>query len=331
MPSDYSLLVQSADGISWNPGPLHRKNPKFYVAICVDGTQIHRTHSVKGDAGPKWDSTFMIASDSPSASISLRLFHDSLVGDTCLGAADIDMATLADLCGAENEPKGLVNLDLIGVQAKLQLRSVGNLAVRLMKPREGAARAINKIQTGMATTGPGVSSRAFGAARDAVEAGGGILVQVTPIASTIASALESVTSRLKIIVKIGDQIATAMKQQQDTDEKLLELIDTMNEVYSFVGDVDFLVEKIRSVEEKTLTIVKQTVECALFIQEYTARGFTSRAIRSTWNDAEKNIEKLCTTMRDMKRSFEGDLTVQCLFLSAKVFNVVEHLGRYMFH
>jgi hypothetical protein len=68
-----------------------------------------------------------------------------------------------------------------------------------------------------------------------------------------------------------------MKQQQDTDEKLLELIDAMNEVYSFVGDVDFLVDKIRSVEEKTLTIVKQTVECALFIQEYTAHGFTSES------------------------------------------------------
>ncbi|KAJ7721986.1 hypothetical protein B0H16DRAFT_1699419, partial [Mycena metata] len=341
MPFDYSLLVQSADGISWNPGPLHRKNPKFYVAICVDGTQIHRTHSVKGDPGPKWDRTFMISSDSASASISLRLFHDSLVGDTFLGAANIDMATLADLCGAENESK-VVNLDLIGVQAKLHQRSVGNLTVRLMKPREGAALAINKIQTGAEATGPGVSITAFGAGRDAVEAGGGILVQVTPISSTIASALESVTSRLEIIVKIGDQIATihpyaniawkvltavykTVKQQQDTDEKLLELIDTMNEVYSFVGDVDFLVEKIRSVEEKTLTIVKQTVECALFIQEYTARGFTSRAIRSTWNDAEKNIDKLSTTMRDMKRSFEGDLTVQCLFLSAKVLNVVKHL------
>jgi hypothetical protein len=49
----------------------------------------------------------------------------------------------------------------------------------------------------------------------------------------------------------------------------------MNNVYLFVSDVDFLVDKIRSVEEKTLTIVKQTVECALYIQEYTARGFKS--------------------------------------------------------
>jgi hypothetical protein len=55
-----------------------------------------------------------------------------------------------------------------------------------------------------------------------------------------------------------------------------------------------------------------------------------RAIRSTWNDMEKDIDKLTATMRDMKRSFEGDLTVQCVFLSAKVLNVVERLGAYIY-
>jgi phage-related minor tail protein len=96
-----------------------------------------------------------------------------------------------------------VNLDLIGVQAKLNSRSVGNLAVRLMKPREGAALAISEIHTGTATIGS-----AFGDAGEVVEAGGGILEQVSPIASAITSALESVTAKLEIIVKIGDQIAT---------------------------------------------------------------------------------------------------------------------------
>jgi hypothetical protein len=94
------------------------------------------------------------------------------------------------------------------MQAKLSQRSVGNIAVRLMKPREGANLAMNKIQKGAASIGPGVSVAVFGAGGDAVEAAGGILEQVTPIASTIISALESVTLRLEIIMKLGDQIAT---------------------------------------------------------------------------------------------------------------------------
>jgi hypothetical protein len=167
------------------------------------------------------------SSGSPSASLSLRLSHDSLVGDTCLGATDIDIATLADLCGTGNESKGrqvfviicitsytyfpVVNLDLIGAQAKLNQRCVGSLAVRLMKPREGAAFAINKIQKSAASIGPDVSVAVFGAGGAPVEAGGGILEQAYPITSTITSALESVVSRLEIIVKIGDQIATVCR------------------------------------------------------------------------------------------------------------------------
>ncbi|KAJ7186202.1 hypothetical protein GGX14DRAFT_581209 [Mycena pura] len=289
MPS-YSLLVQSADGISWKPGPLHRKDPKFYVAISVDKTRIHRTHSVEGKPGPKWNT---------------------------------------------------VNLDLIGL-ATANPKSIGNLAVRLMNTRDGAALAIKEVQRGTAGIGPGVTIKAFGAAGDSLTTGDGVLNQISPVATTIATALESVTSKLDIIVKLGDQIATihpyaniawsvltavykVVKQQESADAKLLGLIVTMNEVYSFVGDMDFLVDKIKSVEDKALAIVKQTVECALFIQEYAAHGFTSRAIRGTWDDMANQIDKLSTTMQDMKRSFEGDLTVQCVFISAKVFDVVERL------
>jgi hypothetical protein len=52
----------------------------------------------------------------------------------------------------------------------------------------------------------------------------------------------------------------------------------MVEVYSFVSDVDSLTQKIKSVENKVAAIVKQTVECALFIQEYTANGFYSKRL-----------------------------------------------------
>jgi hypothetical protein len=53
----------------------------------------------------------------------------------------------------------------------------------------------------------------------------------------------------------------------------------MVEVYSFVSDMDSLIQKIQGVENKpALAIVKQTVECALFIQEYTANGFCSKRL-----------------------------------------------------
>jgi hypothetical protein len=102
-----------------------------------------------------------------------------------------------------------VNLDLIGVQAKLNPKSIGTLAVRLMKPREGAAFAIKEIQdSAAAPPGPGQSIAALGAAGGEVVKASGNLAQISPVGTAIASALESVTSKLDIVVKLGDQIAT---------------------------------------------------------------------------------------------------------------------------
>ncbi|KAJ6612628.1 hypothetical protein B0H10DRAFT_1952189 [Mycena sp. CBHHK59/15] len=329
MPPVYALRVQTADGISWKPGPLHRKKPKFYVVIYQDGVEIHRTRTVRGEPAPKWDSILTIAgflhaergssSDPMSSTFSLRLFHDSRLGDTCLGAADTDIATLANLCGSGIDAKA-VKLDLIGVEKERKGRSVGTLFVSVMNAREGAALAIENTEKGVTNIGHNASASGL------VAVGEGV-AQVTPIAKDLGPALLSVTSKLGVIVSIGDEFAAALKQQQETDEKLLGLVKTMDDVYSFVGDIDFLPQKIKSVEDKALTIVKQTVECALFIQEYTVHGFSSRTVRSTWNHADKKIDELSAALKDLKRSFEGDLTVQSLFLSTKVLDVVERLDQ----
>jgi S-adenosylmethionine/arginine decarboxylase-like enzyme len=64
-----------------------------------------------------------------------------------------------------------------------------------------------------------------------------------------------------------------VEEQHDMDEKVLELVQTMAEVYSFVDDVQYL-DKVKRLQEVVLEIAKQTVECAIFIREYTGRGFT---------------------------------------------------------
>jgi hypothetical protein len=47
----------------------------------------------------------------------------------------------------------------------------------------------------------------------------------------------------------------------------------MNDVWSFVDDVQSLPEKMTQLEEIIDKILKQTVECAIFIREYTGHGF----------------------------------------------------------
>jgi uncharacterized protein YwgA len=67
-----------------------------------------------------------------------------------------------------------------------------------------------------------------------------------------------------------------VEKQQDMDEKVLELVQTMAEVYSFVDDVESL-EKVKRLKDVVVEITKQTVECAIFIREYTGHGFSGIA------------------------------------------------------
>jgi hypothetical protein len=145
----------------------------------------------------------------------MRLFHDSRLGDTCVGAADTDIATLANFCGSGIDAKGrsvfglfvinfkqsvAVKLDLIGVEKEWKGRSVGTLFVSVMSAHEGAALAIENVAKGVTNIGHNAS--ASGLVRG-VEA----FVQGTSSAKDLGPVLLSMTSKLGIIVSIGDEFA----------------------------------------------------------------------------------------------------------------------------
>jgi hypothetical protein len=50
----------------------------------------------------------------------------------------------------------------------------------------------------------------------------------------------------------------------------------MESVYSFVDAIEALPNKLRLLEDVISQILKQTVECSIFIREYTGRGFAGR-------------------------------------------------------
>ncbi|KAJ7121462.1 WD40 repeat-like protein [Mycena epipterygia] len=333
----YKLLLQSVDGIEWKPGPLHRKRPNLYIVIYQDGREVQRTHTIKRELAPKWDYLSKISADLPSSTVSLRLFHDSsipLADDECLGVVDTDISTLSDLCGSAGEAK-VVKLELKGVGGKLQGRPVGTVSVRLMRDKDAAVLAVEKIQQDVEDIG-------LGAKPSALMQAGGILAQ--PTLNGFESALGILTSRLEIIVGIGDEIAAihpyaniawkiltsvyrVAKKQQDTDEKLVKLVETMVDVYSFVGDIASLPQKIKSLEDKTLAIVQQTVECALFIQEYTSHGFCDRAVKNVWKRPEQKIDQLSAAFLKLKDSFDGRLKMESFFVSTKILDSVERLDQ----
>jgi hypothetical protein len=65
----------------------------------------------------------------------------------------------------------------------------------------------------------------------------------------------------------------AVKKGQQIEDNVVQLVETMIEVYDFVEDVENLPQKIKRLETVVVEIAKQTLECAIFICEYTGHGF----------------------------------------------------------
>jgi hypothetical protein len=63
-----------------------------------------------------------------------------------------------------------------------------------------------------------------------------------------------------------------VQSQQARDQKILELVASMANTYSFAISADEL-KKYPVLQDVLEQILKQTIQCGYFIQEYTRRNF----------------------------------------------------------
>ncbi|KAJ7078260.1 hypothetical protein C8R44DRAFT_97350 [Mycena epipterygia] len=332
MSQSYSLTVQSLDGFSWKPGFGHKKKPNLYVGIDLDGTRVHRTHTINRDSVPKWNDVCTLSADQLSARLSFHVYHESsipLIDDSCLASVDIDLGTLRERCGTLGISEKAVALELTKKDTKVKY--AGTLSVCLA--------AIGSIEGGkieLAGAQKDVEGLKSSAAVSSVTGVVDSIVAVQSKAGDIESSLGVLISKIDIIVSLGDKLATihpyanvawkvltsvyqAVKQQRETDGKIFELVGTMEMTFSFVEDADSLPGKIEGLENTCLAIVKQTVECAIFIREYTGKGFGGRLAAHTLSDsARQRIDDLLKALNELKQSFDSRLAIHTAFVCAAI-------------
>jgi hypothetical protein len=79
-----------------------------------------------------------------------------------------------------------------------------------------------------------------------------------------------------------------IQAQQNRDRKILDLVKTMKDTYSFVDSMDGL-KKNRVLQDIVEQILKQTIECGYFIQEYMRHNFEGmwRILFATQRQADR--------------------------------------------
>ena len=64
-----------------------------------------------------------------------------------------------------------------------------------------------------------------------------------------------------------------VRNQKITDEKLLLLVNAMDDTFSFLKNLDNLPAKMKKLEDVISRALQQTAECAFFIHDYADRRF----------------------------------------------------------
>ncbi|KAJ7190110.1 hypothetical protein GGX14DRAFT_546974 [Mycena pura] len=345
MSQTYSLLIKSADHIDWNSNSP--SNPKLYVTVQV-GSRTLKTRVIQGASAPRWHENMDLTIESTSAEVTLQLHrkhkHKTFFTgreDTLLGECKFIIADLLQ----RGTPGDTIELDVQAngktrarVSVRLNHGTIGGSAPQPVAPEPVTSetfppsvfdetnedrKMIDGIGKDLENLTPNpTSSRVM----DVVDTGEGDLGAV----------LWDIISVLGPIVEIGDEIAKihpyvhaawtiltsvyqAVKKQKETDEEIVKLVKAMVKLYSSAGNTKVLPQKIKSLESTVTEIAKQTLECAMFIREYTGHGFPGRLFRSTFaNVTQKKIGDLSEALLELKDSFDRDLLINSVYLSAEM-------------
>ncbi|KAF8550279.1 hypothetical protein OG21DRAFT_1419927, partial [Imleria badia] len=114
--------------------------------------------------------------------------------------------------------------------------------------------------------------------------------------------------------------------QKDRDEKIIRLVGTMSDVFTFVHDAD----PLKAIKEhmKTITLLLQQVtECGYFIAEYAKQNnFWLRTAKYMISDIDKMIIGYEDKFRELKTALLEGIAIQTGVTVVRMMNVVAHSG-----
>ncbi|KAF7964760.1 hypothetical protein HWV62_3252 [Athelia sp. TMB] len=169
---------------------------------------------------------------------------------------------------------------------------------------------------------------------------GGTGAAITSLAQPdIVGSLQTVVSKLDVLVKIGDEIAKIhpwaslawsvlsvglklVKAQQERNNKIAGLILTMQSTYAIV-DGSKIVEDER-LQDVLGRILKQTVDCAYFIKHYARpRSSLGKAIAEPFSNTDAQTAQYQGIFEQLQEEFCGRLATKTALMTVRIAAAVD--------
>ncbi|KAG1742617.1 uncharacterized protein EDB91DRAFT_1346397 [Suillus paluster] len=277
------------------------KSSDVYVKIHVEGLPPQKTKVFEEDAKAVWNEHFMLPIDAETQLEIKQIKRNPFFrhGSRSLGKVRLDAAAILgqSVVAASQD----VRLDFPLDEALHHDASQrGYILVRVHRPGEPVKLASSSVD------------QSFSALISQLDT----LVQIVSVVSQIHPFVN-------LTWQIVSSLYTVVRGQLDTDKRIADLVNMMEDVYTFVDDVKNFPSRLSSLEETVKKILSQTIECMLFIQEYSGRGFCGHVLNKQWTDDQ--ITRFIQTFTMLKTSLNTGVGVQIALIAHRMYEDVQSI------
>ncbi|KAL5521307.1 hypothetical protein ACEPAG_9230 [Sanghuangporus baumii] len=334
MSCHYRLRVVRLVNLRWNSS-LHGKLPNLYVKVKV-GLSSQKTRTVKQSLSPTWNEDLVFTAANEAATFDIQVKHDSTLFPNhrvgvvyvklvdllakCTSGEDTDLATF-DIISSDHTPVAITTGSIV---LHLEVSDAMVIAggsivdasesIRRSKIRrlEGASDVAQSVENGM------TSLNGHGGLYKAV----GDLISKLDMFKEVIDALSEIHPFLTIAWNLTSALYTVVKNVFKTDQRVINLVRVMDDTFAFVRDTETLRDKARSLQEPINNLLKQTIECCLFVRDYVRRSFLKRMLDL---DSSKKIDDFEGALASFKQQIESGVTLHTAFVSMRVSEGIDDL------
>ncbi|KAL5478714.1 hypothetical protein ACEPAI_1991 [Sanghuangporus weigelae] len=337
MSSHYSLEVIRLEDLRWKR-TFHCMDPTLYVALSI-GDITERTRTIKRNRSPTWNETITFPASFESETLEIQVIHESiLLPDSCVGVGVIDLADLLARSSAEGSDSlqrkscftqhnlYLVPLNIVSRKRGaefmgrilLRLSDIGTMKAADMSIR-GAAQAVQRPGIVQSADAPNVVqsiddvATQTGNQGDLYKAVGELLRRLEGF-EKIMDALSEIHPFLSIACSLTSALYKAVKNVFRSDQKIIELVLTMSEAFEFTSDVQTLCDKSVTLQRSIDGLLKQTIECCIFVREYTSHSFVGRMLEA---DKSQKIDRFIRTLAKLKNDIDSGVNIHTAVVSMR--------------
>ncbi|KZP27202.1 hypothetical protein FIBSPDRAFT_948829 [Athelia psychrophila] len=323
-PVTYTLQIISANDLPARR--VKRLGERNVIAkATVEGRSV-QTKVCMCSSSAEWKETFQIEARKTSSVISLQL-SGSTHGTSLNCGSEIVISDLLRRCLYEQEAE----LDLRGIKSGLQ----GRIKIRLSLSSNGSLIVAEAQQLALVLVQqPNTAMAAAGGYIDDID--GLLAISVPTPPAMAAQSIVNVLDRLDHFMRIADQAAKVhpyaklawdvlsaahkiIVAQVAIDQSVADLANTMQDVYSFVDAIVAVPSKIQLLEDIIERIFTQTVECAIFIREYSGHGFAGRLLRETMGaSTPAKVAGMAQSLITLRGQFDTGVAVQIATISFRI-------------